>query len=165
MNYQHRHGPSSEELEQMRQMQRMRNQRQQVSGNGSSSDEWDKNVYASEGTRSENVQTTEDTHSSHDHADTCTQCANVCLKTASHYMNVENHDHDLLKQLLVCAEVCKLCALSQTMCSPNCCDVMQLCSKVCADCAKACSAHPGDECMYKCASTCADCSECCRKAT
>ena len=92
---------------------------------------------------------------------TCSNCSNVCFETANYYMTVPNHDHDLLKQLLVCAKVCQLCAESCALGTPNSDDIMQLCAKVCNDCATSCGDYPDNDTLAHCCQVCTDCNEAC----
>ena len=90
----------------------------------------------------------------------CMRCHGFCLKSASHCLDLA-HDLGPVTTLLVCADVCRVCA--DTMIRGSALHVMvcDACAKVCASCAEACETVDDDPLLRECAAACLVCADCC----
>ena len=92
----------------------------------------------------------------------CTECHNVCLRTAVDEDVVGKIMAGDLKLLLNCAEFCRTSADFLNVESLYRRDVCRVCSEICDNCAMMCE-QSGLEAMLNCAATCRTCAESCRR--
>lgn len=90
----------------------------------------------------------------------CMRCHGFCLKSASHCLTLER-DLELVTTLLVCADMCRVCADTMIRGSPLHLTVCDACSKVCARCAQECESIRNDPLLRECAAACLACADCC----
>ena len=92
----------------------------------------------------------------------CTECHNVCLRTAVDDKVAGSIMARDLKLLLNCAEICRTSADFLNVLSEYHRDVCRVCSEICDNCAVMCE-QSGISAMQSCASTCRTCAESCRR--
>jgi hypothetical protein len=90
----------------------------------------------------------------------CMRCHGFCLKSASHCLTLER-DLDPVATLLVCADVCRVCADTMIRGSALHLIVCEACSKICARCADECENVENDALLRECAAACLTCADCC----
>lgn len=94
----------------------------------------------------------------------CMECSQECMKTMMQCLE-KGGDHaepSHIKQLLDCAEICKLSASFMARDSIYAIRLCDLCAEICDGCAESCEAMADDEDMRKCAEVCRKCAEHCR---
>lgn len=100
--------------------------------------------------------------------DTCMECHAMCEETLNRCMSDlgkdmgRSADGRLMRLLMDCAEVSRMCADMMMRGSEMSMQMCQMCAQVCEMCAEACRAMGDDEMMMRCAEACARCAESCR---
>lgn len=90
----------------------------------------------------------------------CMRCHGFCLKSASHCLTLER-DLAPVMTLLVCTDVCRVCADTLIRGSELHSIVCQACAQICARCAQECQGVENDRLPRECAGACRVCAECC----
>lgn len=93
----------------------------------------------------------------------CTNCAAVCLETATYCLekggkHAEAHHIGLLQD---CADICGTSARFMIRGSELHTETCRACAAVCRACAESCSTFKGDEMMQRCAEVCRECADSC----
>jgi hypothetical protein len=94
-------------------------------------------------------------------ADTCTQCAKVCLKTFYTHCLEAGGEHvrrEHVQLMTDCIMICKLAANFLMRGSERHVETCRLCAEICRACAADCETMPG---MEECARTCRQCADSC----
>jgi hypothetical protein len=90
----------------------------------------------------------------------CMRCHGFCLKSASHCLALER-DLEPVTTLLVCADVCRVCADTMIRGSPLHAIVCDACAQICAKCVEACAQVDHDPLLKECAAACLTCADSC----
>jgi len=90
----------------------------------------------------------------------CMRCHGFCLKSASHCLKIER-DLEPVATLLVCADVCRVCADTMIRGSALHAVLCDACAKICSKCADACESADNDPLLKECAAACLVCADCC----
>lgn len=91
----------------------------------------------------------------------CTRCHEVCLKTSSASLDQHGDARKAVTTLLVCADLCRVCAdtlIRNSSLHPILC---RACAEVCARAAATCTDFQKDPLFKECAAACRDCFDSC----
>lgn len=94
----------------------------------------------------------------------CQECADVCLRTSVHCLNMGGEHASPEHQSLLqdCADICAAAARFMGRSSHHHAQVCRVCAEVCAACADDCKRLAGgDRLMDQCARTCRSCAQSC----
>lgn len=98
--------------------------------------------------------------------DKCIACYRICMQTVSKLYDTEGHNHDLLRQLQVCARACQLSAETMILDSFQHPLTCALCAMLCEQCSVVCretaEGHERLQFLIKCADICDECAKSCR---
>jgi hypothetical protein len=92
----------------------------------------------------------------------CMSCSMTCEETITYCLNQPGQiDAAMIRMMMECAELSKMCADMMCRMSPMHMDMCQLCTRMCMMCAEMCAASD-DAQMMKLAEMCRTCADSCR---
>ena len=95
----------------------------------------------------------------------CKNCAEVCLETVMHCLNMggEHAAPDHIRLMLDCVEICQTSANFMIRGSNFHTRTCAVCAEVCEACAQDCARFTDDAEMQRCAEVCRQCAQSCRE--
>ena len=96
--------------------------------------------------------------------ESCMTCSAMCEQTIAYCMDMPGTmmDPKMMRIMMDCAEMTKLCADMMCRMSPMAGEMCGMCMRMCMMCAEMCEKMPDDAQMMKLAQMCRSCADSCR---